>query len=70
MDRYAPFDSRNHQVLNPDIGERATRHNTVVSAPAPITIEIDRLNAPPDQIFPSGRGLLYRTGRRNVISRD
>src|SRR5271165_2521133 len=70
MDRYAPFDTRHHQVLNPDIGERTARHNAVVSAPAPITIEIDRLNAAPDQIFSSRRRLLYRAGRRNMIGRN
>src|SRR5260370_33991222 len=68
MDGRPPFHSRNHQILYSHIREGAACHYPVVSAPAAITIEINRLNSATDKISTRGRGLLNRACGRNVIS--
>src|SRR5260370_35023377 len=68
MDGRPPFHSRNHQILYSHIREGAACHYPVVSAPAAITIEINRLNSATDKISTSGRGSLNRACWRNVVS--
>src|SRR5438105_14114724 len=43
--RHSSFDAGYHQILDPNIGKRPTRHDQVVAAPATVTVEVDRLYA-------------------------
>ena len=45
VDGHPALHSRNHQILDSYIRERAARHDAVVTSPAAITIEINRLNS-------------------------
>src|SRR5690349_4974748 len=40
IDRNAAFNSRHHQILDPDVCERATDHHFVIATPRTVTIEV------------------------------
>jgi hypothetical protein len=67
---HSALGSRHHQVLDPNVGERSARHDQIVSAPAPVTIEIDRADSARKQILARRRRGFDRAGWRNVVSRD
>src|SRR5258707_3047606 len=67
--RHSSFDAEHHQVLDPNIGKRPAGHDQVISTPATITVEIDRLHTPADQILASGRALFNGSCRRDMVSR-
>ena len=62
--------TRNHEVLDADIGKSAAGHDAVVAAARSVTIEVRRLDAVFDQIFPRRRSCFDRASRRNVVGRD
>ena len=67
LDRAAVRIRRQHQVLDPHIGEGAADHDVVVAAPAAVAVEIALLHAVLDQIA-AGRGaVLERTGRADMV---
>jgi hypothetical protein len=67
---HAAFDLGRDPVLDADIGEGAAHHDFVVAATGAVAVELGRLDAVTGQIDAGGRGLLDRTGRRNVVGGD
>src|SRR6202035_4692442 len=67
--RHSSFDARYHQILDPNISKGPAGHDQVISAPAAIAVEVDRLYTTADQVLASGRTLFYRSGRRDMVGR-
>ena len=55
--RDAAFDSRNHQILDADIGERSAGHDKIVAAARAVAVEVFSLDAARDQVFARRRRL-------------
>ena len=63
MNRHAPLRSRDHEILDPDVGKRAARHHEIVAATRTVTVEIGRLDAARFEILPGRRSRFDRAGR-------
>ncbi len=55
---HAAFHSRHHQVFDAHIGEGAARHDPVVAAARAVAVEVHKIDAVLDQIFPGGEVFL------------
>src|ERR1700747_3174369 len=64
---HSSFDAGYHQILDPDIGKRPAGHDQIIATPATIAIEVNRLHTTADQILTSGRALLNRPSRGDMI---
>src|SRR5690606_24630954 len=66
----AALDVRGDLVADADVGEGAAHHDFVVAAAGAVAVEVQRVDAVVGQILTGGRGLLDRTGRRDVVGGD
>ena len=70
VQRPAAFGAGSQLVAQPNVGERAAHHHFVIAAPRAVGIEVPRLHAVRDQIFPGRAIHANRTGGRDVIGGD
>jgi hypothetical protein len=56
--RHAALGAGHHQVLDAHVGERAARHDAVVAAARAVAVEINKIDAVLDQVFPAGEVFL------------
>ena len=68
--RPRPLGAGHEQVAEADVGERAAHHHLVIAAPRPVGVEVDRLDAVPDEVLPGRRVALDRAGGGDVVGRD
>ena len=60
---HAAFDARHHEVLDPDVGEGAARHDAVVAAAGAVAVEVLGLDAVLLKVEPGGGvGLIAPAG--------
>ena len=67
---HATFDTRHHQVLEPDVGEGTAHHHFVIATARAVGIEVDRLHAVGDKVLTCRAVLFDIAGRRDVIGGD
>jgi hypothetical protein len=70
IDRHAAFNTRHHQVLDPDVGERATDHHLVVAASRAVAVEVFDVNASILQVQTRRRRGLDCSSRTDVVRRN
>ena len=54
---------RQHQILDPHVGEGAAHHHLVIAAPAAVAVEVGNADVVLEQVDARGRSRLDRAGR-------
>src|SRR6478735_7879740 len=68
--REAALDAVEEEVLQADVGERASDHDLVVAAARAVGVEVPALDAVVGEVLPGGAVVLDGAGRADVVGRD